>query len=126
MVTRLDKLIIASIVVVALIIYGLFAFSVSGETAELVSVFVDGREYAVYNLKEITDSKTVEIKTDNGYNILELNSEGARMLDSSCPDKTDIKMGKITKPGQIILCVPNKVTVKITGKGKLNVDKVTY
>ena len=59
-------------------------------------------------------------------NILEINSDGARMLDSSCPDKTDIKMGKVTKPGQIILCIPNKVAVKITGKGKLNVDKVTY
>lgn len=126
MVTRLDKLIIASIVVVALIIYGLFAFSVSGETSELVSVFVDGREYATYNLKEIAESKTVEIKTDNGYNILELNPNGARMLDSSCPDKTDIKMGEITKPGQIILCVPNRVAVKIIGKGKLKVDKVTY
>lgn len=126
MVTRLDKLIIASIVALAFVIYGLFAFSVSGETSDAVSVFVDGKEYATYQFREITEPRTVEIKSGNVYNILEISPDGARMLDSSCPDKTDVRMGKISKPGQIILCVPNRVVVKIIGKGKLNVDKVTY
>ena len=51
---------------------------------------------------------------------------GARVTEASCPDKTDIQSGKITKPGQMIVCVPNRVTVRILGKNRVTVDKVTY
>ena len=87
---------------------------------------VDGEEYASYSFAEISGTKSVKINTQYGYNVLEITNEGARMTESSCPDKVDVLCGEISKPGQMIVCIPNRVSVKILGKEKLNIDKVTY
>jgi len=68
----------------------------------------------------------LEIKSDYGNNILEITKTGVKMTDASCPDKVDVRCGEITKPGQTIVCIPNRVMVKITGKNSLKVDKVAY
>lgn len=126
MITVWDKTIIASLLITALIIYLLFAGFVFGEQPESVAIFVNGEEYASYNLAEISGVKKVEINTEFGHNTIEITSDGARVTQASCPDKTDIQSGRITKPGQMLVCAPNRVTVRIIGKNGSKVDKVTY
>lgn len=126
MITVWDKSIIATLLTLALIIYLLFAGSLFGEQPEMVAIFVDGREYATYSLAAITGIKKVEINTEFGHNTIEITSDDARITEASCPDKTDIQSGRITKPGQMLVCIPNRVTVRILGKNRLMVDKVTY
>lgn len=126
MITKWDKTIIAVLMATALIIYLVFAGFAFSEQPRAVAIFVDGREYASYNLAEISGVKNVEINTEFGHNTIEITSDGARVAEASCPDKTDIQSGKITKPGQMLVCVPNRVTVRILGKNNLKVDKVTY
>ena len=46
------------------------------------------------------------------------------MEDSDCPDKVCIKTGKIFRVGESIVCVPNMVSVKITGDGDTGADAV--
>ncbi len=48
------------------------------------------------------------------------------MEESSCPDKTCIKQGRIDRPGEIIVCLPNKVTVEITGEIESGPDAVSH
>ncbi len=126
MITVCDKIIVATVLTAALIVYLLFAGVAFGEQPQSVVIFVEGREYASYNLAEISGVKNVEINTEFGYNTIEITSDGARVADASCPDKTDIQIGRITRPGQMLVCVPNRVTVRITGKSTAKVDKVTY
>ncbi len=126
MITRWDKIIVSAVCFFALAVHAFFSYFVFAEQAVSVRIDVDGMEYATYNLTEISGKKIVEIETEYGENTLEITSEGARMISASCSDKTDVKSGKITKPGQMIICAPNRVSVRITGKGKLNVDKVAY
>ena len=126
MITRWDKIIIIFVLVLAIGSYIVFSFLIFGEQAESVEIYVNGTEYATYNLVEIKENKIIDIETELGHNLIEISNKGAKMIDASCPDKTDIKSGEITKPGQIIICVPNRVSVKIIGKSKSNVDKVTY
>ena len=35
--------------------------------------------------------------------------------DSCCPNKLCVKTGKVRTPGQVIVCVPNEVVVRIVG-----------
>jgi hypothetical protein len=35
--------------------------------------------------------------------------------DSFCPNKLCVKTGKVRTPGQVIVCVPNEVVVRIVG-----------
>jgi len=43
---------------------------------------------------------------------------------ASCPNKLCMRQGKISKPGEAIICLPNRIVVTIQGKSKL--DAVTY
>jgi len=126
MITVWDKTIIVALLASAIVVYLLFAGFVFAEQPESVAIFVDGKEYATYNLAEISEIKNIEINTEFGHNTIEISSDGARVTEASCPDKTDIQSGMITKPGQMIVCVPNRVTVRILGKNRVTVDKVTY
>ncbi len=126
MVTKWDKAVILLVLMVALLSYIVFSFAIFGEQAEGIEVFVDGEEYASYSFAEIKNEKFLRIETEHGLNILKITEKGAVMTDASCPDKMDVKSGEISKAGQMIICIPNKVSVRVTGKNKLNVDKVTY
>ena len=126
MITRLDKAVILLVLIIAMLSYIVFSYAVFSEQAEGIEVFVDGKEYAAYSFADITDEKILKIETEHGFNVLKITKNGAVMTDASCPDKMDVKSGEISKAGQMIICIPNKVSVKITGKNKLNVDKVTY
>lgn len=39
---------------------------------------------------------------------------------SDCPDQICVRGGKIDKPGQSLVCLPNRVVVKITGAAQLD------
>ncbi len=126
MTTTLDKIIIFSVVLFAVLIYILFSAFVFSESAETVEIFVDGNEYAVYNLAEISGTETIKIESEKGQNTLEITKRGVKMTEATCPDRLDVKSGEITKAGQMIVCSPNRVIVKIAGKKDKRVDKVTY
>jgi len=43
-----------------------------------------------------------------------------RVAQSCCPLELCVEMGEIERPGQILVCVPNEVTVRITGRGYID------
>ncbi len=126
MLTKSDKLIILLILILSILSYAVTLLGVSSEAPEAVVVTVNGKLYAYYDLANITSSQTVKINTEFGSNTLKITSDGAQMTDADCKDKFDIKCGKITKVGQIIVCAPNRVSVKLTGNSPEKIDKVTY
>lgn len=121
-----DKVIIILVLILALGTYIAFALTVSQDAPQKVEIFVDNKLYAEYNLTEIKTEKMVKINSDYGNNTLIITPDGAEMIKASCPDKKDVRNGKITKPGQMIICAPNRVCVKLIGNTKTQVDKVSY
>ena len=106
-VKRGDLLMAAALLAVAAVM-GVIIFAHSGESAYAV-VTVDGKEMCRLPLDEdclypIGDTNTIEI------------SDGTvRMIEADCPDKVCINTGRISKSGQTIVCLPNKVVITITG-----------
>jgi len=45
--------------------------------------------------------------------------------ESGCPNKTCMKMGKISKSGQSIICLPNQILIAIKGDHQPKYDSVT-
>ena len=121
-----DKIVAALVALVAVLSYIIFTFFVLKGHPDGVEVFVDGKLYATYSLTEFEKPKKIEVVTEYGKNVLQMDCDGVSIIDASCPDKRDVKAGKITKAGQTIICVPNRVLVKLTGKSDSNVDKVAY
>jgi hypothetical protein len=61
-----------------------------------------------------------------GDTIVVIRGGMASVEDSPCPDKLCVHMPAISKPGQWIACLPNKVFVRVRGNGVQKIDDVSY
>jgi hypothetical protein len=109
----------------AAVAYVVFNAAVFGNDPEKVIISVDGSEYASYRLSEILKPEIVRVETEFGVNVIEITNHGARVIEATCPDKLDVHSGEISKSGQMIVCLPNRLTVRLQGK-KCEVDRVAY
>ena len=91
-------------------------------TDKYISVQVNGEE-----IKQITfgkEKKVYPIRTTFGINILEVNEDGVRVIEANCPDKLDVKFGRIDKVGQAIICIPNRLVIQIKSRQNNDLDVV--
>ena len=70
------------------------------------------------HLQKIQAPKKIEIPTEHGTVIVQIDHNGAYIVDSPCRDKLCIHQGKITHTGQTIVCMPEKVLLTLTAAGK--------
>jgi len=61
-----------------------------------------------------------------GVSNFEIKGARAGMIQSPCPNQTCVRMGKIQRPGDMIVCVPNRVVIRIVGNGDPALDGVTF
>ncbi|MBE5756954.1 MAG: NusG domain II-containing protein [Clostridiales bacterium] len=99
--------IISLIVILVCVGLGVYFFRKPGDT---VKVLVDGNLYGTYSLQK---EREIEIKIGDNLNILVIKDGKADMIKASCPDSICVKHRPISKNGETITCLPNKVTVII-------------
>lgn len=80
-----------------------------------------GQVWGEYKLSGIDSEKIIDVDTKNGHNRVVLGKDYAYVSDADCGNLTCVKSGKITKPGEVIVCIPNMMTVKLTGKTEVDV-----
>ena len=117
-----DIIVIFTLIVVFCLsfIYISNSFITTGD--KYISVQVNGEE-----IKQITfgnEKKVYPIRTSFGLNILEVDNESVRVIEASCPDKLDVKFGKINKVGQAIICMPNRLVIQIKSRKTNGLDVV--
>lgn len=90
------------------------AVLLTGHRGAQVQVRVDGRDAGSYSL---LTNRTVTIAGYNGgTNLLVIENGTARVEEASCPDGLCVNTGSISRTGQSIVCLPNRVVVEITGE----------
>jgi len=50
---------------------------------------------------------------DAGFNTIHIENGEIWIQDASCPDKNCVHQGKISNDGEIIVCLPNQLLIKI-------------
>jgi len=86
---------------------------------------VDGQYYDEIHLAPDMDSKEITIQDESGrYNVIEISQGRVRMKSANCPDQVCVNTSWIGQHGQTVVCLPNRVTVKLLGRGKGEVDIV--
>lgn len=117
-----DIVFIGGLLVSAIFLFILMQF-IKGENGAYVEITVDGEIYGTYALSE---NQTVEIKKNGKViNILSIKDGKADMTDADCPDLLCVHQRAISKENETIVCLPNKVVVKIIGaKEKSNIDSI--
>jgi hypothetical protein len=84
-----------------------------------VVVTVDGEHYGTYDLDT---EQTVNIQ---GTNTLQIKNKSAIITDADCPDKICVYHKPITRNGESIICLPNKIVVSIEKGERRILDGVT-
>lgn len=70
----------------------------------------------------IEENRVIELK--NGLIIIEIKDKKVRVRQSDCKDKLCVRKSWIDRPGQFIICMPNKLVVKIIGDQEY--DSISY
>lgn len=98
-----------AIAVVILLAIGIWAFSFGRKEAASVDIFCDGK--LVY-----TSSIATPFETEVAGCTVKLSDGKVRVVSSTCPDKVCVNTGDISEAGEVIVCVPNRVSIKLAGK----------
>lgn len=115
---RRDWLLIIAALLIAAIAFLALRFG-KGESA-YVTVYVNNEVY-----RRVPASKPQTIRIDQGdgkVNVLEIDEHGVRMASSTCKNQICVHTGTIDPAhwrdlplGNWIICLPNRVTVEISG-----------
>jgi hypothetical protein len=82
----------------------------------------DAEQQWIYPLDAET---TVRVPGPLGETVVEIADGAVRVISSPCPEKICIKTGRISKPGQWIACLPNRVFISIRGKRSEQPDAIS-
>ena len=122
-VSKSDFLLIIFTVFAAVFLLVFMNFFVLRGVPSGVMVKYNGEIYAEYSFSELPKEKTLEINTAIGYNIIRIAYNTVEVTEASCSDGICTR-GKISRCGEKIVCLPNKIVVEITGEA--SVDSVSY
>ena len=125
--TKGDKYLIVFIVVISLLSLLYVKKSAFNYKGKYISIQVDGREIKKIIFDKNIIGKTIPIRTEYGYNLIEIGDEKVRVIEADCPDKLDVKQGFISKTGEVIVCLPNRLVIEIKGvDDERNVDYISH
>lgn len=106
-----DIILIGVLLIVSLSVF--LIWHLSGTDGSTAVVTVDGKRVGEYSL-----AIDGVYYINDGTNVLAIEDGKAYMKEASCPGYQDcVETGKISRVGETIVCLPNKVVVEIVGEG---------
>lgn len=112
-----DLVLAGSLLLAAVIL--LLVINGSRESGGVAVVCVDGVE-----TERLPLSVNGTFPLNGGSNILIIQDGQAWMSEANCPDLICVRQGKIHYSGQVITCLPNRLTVTIEGGESGGVDLI--
>lgn len=109
--------------IVILFVISIFIFLSFKDTSNPESVVISsgGEIIGTYSINE---NNVLNISGTLGDVVVNIEDRQVWVSESNCKDLLEIKQGKISKCGQSLVCVPNKVVISIIGREA--VESVTY
>jgi hypothetical protein len=78
------------------------------------------------DLGSVEKMQTISIVNNKEHkNVIQIESGKIRFVDADCPDQVCVHAGWLTKPGDVAVCLPNKIYIRVTGE-KEDVDSTAY
>ena len=108
-----SDLIVVAVLVLAALAAWLGGLLASGSGQTVVRIYSDNELFFELPLP----AKDQTIPVPDKQLVLEIKDNQVGVLTTDCPDQTCKKTGYISRPGQSIICLPNRVVVQLAGGG---------
>ncbi|MDZ7318760.1 MAG: NusG domain II-containing protein [candidate division KSB1 bacterium] len=119
-ITAGDALLVIGIVAIS--IFSLRSIAASKKAGQTVRIEVAGSLKHQFSLSQ---HQEIAVTGPRGKTIIQIDSGSVQVTYSDCPDQICVKTGRIRHAGEMIVCVPNQVVVKIEGERKQPLDVIT-
>ena len=110
-----DFIIFALPLIIAAVFIAVFSGAADNDDIRIAKIIVDGKTVRTVAL-DTAKNQTIDLGLEYG-NIIEVRDGKVGIINADCPDKTCVKTGFISRSGQISVCVPSKLIIKIVGEG---------
>ena len=114
-----DFVIIGAVLLLAGAMIAFFAAKASGDTL-YAEVWQDDKLVERVELTDTTD-RTIDL---DGHNVIVLSGKTAVMQSADCPDQVCVRTGRLTRAGQVAVCLPHRVILKLTGTSTDGIDAI--
>jgi hypothetical protein len=118
--TRADKILIITLIALSALSYPAIRYLSAG--ASFLEIEVNGQPGTVVRMDQDQDI-TVEGKL--GTTIIRIDESGARFIQSPCADKKCIESAPIKDAGEIAVCIPNRVMIRVLGENRVKTDFIS-
>lgn len=116
---------IAVAAVICLLSVGLLLWISTGKSSAgdpIVQIERNGEKIDEFRLSEFSEETELSYPVAGGEIFLTVDADGIAVTSSPCANCTCVKSGRISAPGESIVCLPMRFSVTISGG---NVDAVT-
>jgi hypothetical protein len=118
--TRADKILIIALIVLSAISYPAIKYLSAG--ASYLEIEVDGQTRAVARMDQYRD---IAVEGRLGTTTVRIDADGARFVQSPCADKKCLDSAPIRDAGEIAVCVPNRVMIRVLGENRVKTDFIS-
>lgn len=98
------------IIILSIFLTYIAARKTDGGTAEIYS---NGALVHTADLSAVTEAYQFTIENDKHRNVVLIENGRISMEDADCPDRLCVKQGAISGSAYPIVCLPNKIVIKI-------------
>ena len=113
-----DVVVIFACMMLAVLIGVLFVRTTGTDKGENVVIYQDGNK-----IQEISLHENTEILIENSYtNKIMVKDEKVAIVESDCPGMDCVHSGWISGKGRSLVCLPNRVEIRIEGEMESEVD----
>ena len=111
---KADIILITAVAALSVLLYFLLYQTPADDTR--LSIYVDGAPVMSERLSDIESPVIVE--NSYGRNVIEIKDGAVEVVWSDCASLVCKHTGKITRPGEVIVCLPHHLLIAIEGGGQ--------
>ncbi len=113
-----------SLIILMSLVFIIFSFKTFWhfETGSVVQVNFKGETYGNFSLFQ---DKKISLIGKEGESVIEIKDGQARLKSAPCRNQYCVQQGWISFTGQMLICIPNEISIEILGKTKAY-DSLNY
>ena len=121
--TLWDGLVVLAVVLLAGVL--VFLLRPSDSSAVTAVVTLDGAVVAQYRLDQLEEPATLTLQEASYPLTIQAEQGRICIAHSDCPSQDCVRTGWISRPGQQIICLPNRLIISLSGAETDGFDAVT-